>query len=328
MSASGAELRGEVNPEGLQVSRCEFEWGTSTAYGESEPCEQKKSAIGSGTEPVPVSARITGLSSGTEYHWRLSVGDKDGEAFEPGHTFVYEISGSQLPDHRAYEMVTPPAKDGASIGDVFGDAQTSIAASGSRVITSSIQCFAGAESCTGLRGNTTGEPFLFTRTPTGWATTPLAPPAARFSENSELVFSAEDTSALFSTPSGPAGEEELYTREPTGTFTDIGPLNPPAVTGTKGLIAFTATGDLSHVLWEAEAPQLWPFDMTERRPLVISLYEYLATGNHEPFLVAVQGAQHSTSLISTCGAKLGMGTARTTSMRSPRMVALSTSPFV
>jgi hypothetical protein len=69
VTASTAVLRGAVNPDGIAVSQCEFEWGTEPGvYPHTVAC----SALpGSGTEPVAVSAEITGLTPNTAYRYRL-----------------------------------------------------------------------------------------------------------------------------------------------------------------------------------------------------------------------------------------------------------------
>ncbi len=118
VTGSGAELTATVNPEGLPVSHCAFEYGTSTAYGRSVRCGQSLEQIGYGTEPVPVSAQVAGLAPSTAYYWRLSVRDENGEAYEPGHAFNALTGGEGLPDNRSYELVTPPFKNGALLGDV------------------------------------------------------------------------------------------------------------------------------------------------------------------------------------------------------------------
>jgi hypothetical protein len=324
LTEGGAELRANVNPEGLQVSRCVFEYGTSTAYGAREPCEQRKSAIGSGTVFVPVSAQISGLAPNTTYYWRLRVEDVDGEAFEPGHTFSYPTTSAGaggLPDGRAYEMVTPPFKNGALVGGqvIFGNA-TDVSEDGSRVIAKSIQCFGDSQSCTALRGEKLGEPFEFTRTARGWVTSALAPPASEFSENSPWRFDAEEGSALFSAPTGVEGEEEWYARSPQGVFSDLGPAVPPgsdlslkSVIATRGQ---AATTDLSHLVFESEYEgpgSFWPFDHTEMSTADSSksLYEYTSgTGDKQPFLVGVTGGYEegkNYNLISDCGTLLGAG---------------------
>jgi hypothetical protein len=71
----GAKLEGVVDPGGEEVTSCEFEYGTSTAYGHTVACS---SAPGSGSSPVPVTAEVTGLESETIYHYRLVAGNANG----------------------------------------------------------------------------------------------------------------------------------------------------------------------------------------------------------------------------------------------------------
>ncbi len=75
-------LNGSVNPAGLEVTSCEFEYGTSTSYGQSVPCEQ---TVGGGTGPVAVTAKLSGLQPDTTYHYRLNAANADGgNAYEAG----------------------------------------------------------------------------------------------------------------------------------------------------------------------------------------------------------------------------------------------------
>lgn len=62
-------LNGIVSPEEREVTSCVFEYGTTTAYGQSVPCSP--ASLGSGKTPVPVSAHLEGLVPETEYHYRL-----------------------------------------------------------------------------------------------------------------------------------------------------------------------------------------------------------------------------------------------------------------
>ena len=65
---TSATLNATVNPNGSQVTECTFEYGTSTAYGETASCS---SLPGSGTSAVAVSAPIPGLSASITYHFRI-----------------------------------------------------------------------------------------------------------------------------------------------------------------------------------------------------------------------------------------------------------------
>jgi NHL repeat len=303
VTATGAELRATVNPEGVQVTRCAFEYGTSTEYGQLAKCEPAATQVGAGTEPVQVTVKITGLSPDTTYHWRLQARNANGEAISPDHTFVYDTTGAQLPDGRAYEMVTPPNKNGAAIGDCFICAVSHISRDGSRVIVLSIQCFAESPSCTGDRQNE-GEPYEFTRTLTGWVTTPLAPPATQSAANTAWKVGADEGVALFSMSTGPAGEDEWFARSPAGTFVALGPSDPPGTIGIGDIFHVfpLSTRDLSHLVWEGESP-FWPFDHTKNR----SLYEYVGAHNEKPFLVGVKGSRGSNELISECETFQGSG---------------------
>lgn len=68
---SSASLTGHVNPEGAPIERCYFEYGSSTNYGTTVPCQQSPGEIGTGFQPVEVRADLTGLLGGAVYHYRL-----------------------------------------------------------------------------------------------------------------------------------------------------------------------------------------------------------------------------------------------------------------
>ena len=88
LSATSVTLEGSVNPEGANVSSCEFEYGTTTAYGQIAECEPPAGSLGEGTEPKLVSARLSGLPSGTTYHYRLVASDAIGTNRGSDHLFT------------------------------------------------------------------------------------------------------------------------------------------------------------------------------------------------------------------------------------------------
>src|SRR6202020_2110291 len=75
-------------------------------------------------------------------------------------------------------LVPPPQKDGADVGLYLNSSlNPQVAEDGARVLTVSVQCFAGSGSCVPSNG-TQGLPFEFARTSSGWVTHPPAPPTA------------------------------------------------------------------------------------------------------------------------------------------------------
>jgi hypothetical protein len=70
-----ASLHATVNPNGGAVSECKFEYGTTKSYGKSASCTPSP---GSGSSPVEVSAALTGLTSNTTYHFRISATNAGG----------------------------------------------------------------------------------------------------------------------------------------------------------------------------------------------------------------------------------------------------------
>ena len=75
LTASLATVNATVNPNGGEVTKCEFEYGPTPSYGQSVPCT---TAPGAGTSPVAVSASLTGLSGSTSYHFRISATNSAG----------------------------------------------------------------------------------------------------------------------------------------------------------------------------------------------------------------------------------------------------------
>ncbi len=303
VSATSADLTAQIDPKGADT-HYRFEYGTSTAYGTDVPVPDGD--LGAGGADVSVSQGLTGLSANTEYHWRVVASNANGTVESPDHAFVYDTGGGGLPDGRAYEMVTPPAKNAALIAAAFEGDPPQFAEDGSRFVSMSIQCFASSGSCNAARQKE-GEPYAFTRTPSGWVTTPLAPAASRFAENTPFAFSANTGLALFSVPTPPAGEDDWYLRELDGSFVDIGPATSPSL-GVHG-VEYTGSGvdletsDFSHVVYEASP--VWP--SLDGGSNASSVYEYVGTGNAQPVLVGVSGGSGSTSLISRCGTHVHYG---------------------
>lgn len=111
VTETSAVLNGSINPAGLQTTYY-FEYGTNTSYGSRIPVGIEGVA-GGGRDPKLFSRTITGLTAGTTYHFHLVATNSAGTAEGDDHTFTTVAAGA-IPT-RAYEQVTPPDKNGASI---------------------------------------------------------------------------------------------------------------------------------------------------------------------------------------------------------------------
>jgi hypothetical protein len=76
IGSTQATLNGTVNPEGSEATYW-FEYGTTEAYGTKTPLTP--ASVGAGTKNVAVSQTPTGLSKGTEYHFRVVATSEAGE---------------------------------------------------------------------------------------------------------------------------------------------------------------------------------------------------------------------------------------------------------
>lgn len=180
VGASGAELHGKVNPKGVAVASCRFEFGTSPAYGQAVPCEP--ASLGTGKLNVPVSAAIESLEPSTTYHFRVVASSVNGATQGADRTFTTSsapgcpnadrrreqgILAIQLPDCMALEHVSPPKKFGQRAAVV------SISANAERVSFKSLSALAETP---GNNNAVSGDTYVATRTDDGWITQPTSPP--------------------------------------------------------------------------------------------------------------------------------------------------------
>jgi uncharacterized repeat protein (TIGR01451 family) len=222
----------------------------------------------------------------------------------PNETVRTETNSGRLPDCRAYEMVTPPYKEGATVGQL--DDMLGLAPDGEHMIGTSMGVFAGSE--TGALGGGSrlwGAAYEFSRTPAGWVPAPLGAPESMFRSRGMYDASADLSATLWGLAqlNQPEGVSDLYVERPRGRFTEVGPPTPPGVTNANEYTYLGASADLSHVLFSTEPGYRWSFDST--LGTASTLYEYVGTGGSQPSLVGVKGGAGSTELVSQCGTLLG-----------------------
>ena len=110
LTGTSVTLNGSVNPEGIALSGCHFDYVTEAAFaatgfadlssGGSAACN----TLPSGSSYQPVSAAISGLTPGVRYRYRIAVQTPSGLAGYPGGAFAtpappqVETTGSPVPE--------------------------------------------------------------------------------------------------------------------------------------------------------------------------------------------------------------------------------------
>jgi hypothetical protein len=88
VSQVSALLHSRVDPNGEALSSCEFEYGTTTSYGSTVPCEPEPSAIKRPFVGSFVRGQAAGLSEGATYHYRVLATNPQGTTDGPDQTFT------------------------------------------------------------------------------------------------------------------------------------------------------------------------------------------------------------------------------------------------
>jgi hypothetical protein len=229
-----------------------------------------------------------------------------------------------LPDCRAYELVTPTAKNGGAIlvdtenglgadGELFGAGLGGgVSPDGESVRLVSGDAFAGAES------NPGAVPFALyvaRRGVAGWGTVSLDPPASRFM--STPTSGHEDPSTLdgrvvlaLRGASQPENSLGLYLLGPSGgpapmefgpVLPETAPAGSPSILG-EGVVPVGVSADGSHTIFylDSAAAAHWPFEPAIARNGYGQLLEYVGMGNHEPLPV---GIDDGGELVNGCPAQ-------------------------
>lgn len=246
---TSATLEAKINPSGF-ATNYRFEWGPTTAYGNSVPAEFEP-FVGSGEVPVRVSAKISGLSAATTYHFRVVATNSVDVTQSPDRT-LETLNSCGLFEGRCFELVSPRdagpvARPGRSAGEAELNFQ---AASQAGALAYVVE--------TGFPGATKGAEILYkgTRDSGGWGSTQLSPPFVARDETSEASSASsrtlglsDDLSCDIFESSQPltddastrlvieAGGANLYRHNPDGSYTAItklAPENPGAGDGVVG----------------------------------------------------------------------------------------------
>jgi hypothetical protein len=286
VTTTTATLGAQINPKGSET-RYAFQYLTKAEYEANEPSDRFAGAteaplggasLGSGQEALSAAASLVGLQPDTAYRFRVIATshcdpEKAEEACEDAgeaqafHT--YPVEAPELPDDRAWELVSPVQKQG---GEVI-PANPGFGSCGNECKPASLgqEGFPMQSSPDGEAVVYEGYPFSVTegaaifnqylarRTPTGWQTTILSPRLhgiggykAFDAELNQGVLYQRDPPTL--NPQAPEGYGNLYLQE-TANPQALSPLlgfEPP--NRSAGSLLFTyagASADSSRHFFEA-----------------------------------------------------------------------------
>jgi len=367
ITAGEATLHATIHPENEPAATYRFEYGPTAAYGTTVPAGEGHV----GSLPSQVSQAITGLTPDTTYHFRVvasnGVGSPKTTADQTFTTYssipVLSVCPNeqdrkesdvnpetgvpfslQLPECRAYEMVSPPLKNGAPLTDrgftaIASDSTVArVGLEGSTVLIDSVGIWpSGVEQPANndLLAAIGSEAVRYkvTRGESGWGFKSEVPPAsdvrvyipfivsngADMSPNgiwSGAGFAPTESTITESIVDGNS-KGNLYLLEPDGALAEVGPSVPlsdrgATVEGRGSVEPGGASADLSRMLFSVPTFR-WPFDQTEISPgsrsgyIIESLYEYIGTGHTGvgSDVPTLVGVDNVGTLISQCGTESG-----------------------
>jgi hypothetical protein len=274
VAATSATFSAELDPLGVAASwRIEYA-GEAAKLGTSAAAIAGEGTLAAGSEPVAVSAHVqTGLSAATSSHYRVVAEDeREGVPYTvegPDETFMTQGEGETLgvgglPDHRTWELVSPPARHGAPIKPIGEYAPVQAAAGGGAIAYATVGAIeAAAEGNRALEAST----VISTHGAAGWSSRDLATANENVTEgykvgygNEYRLFSPDLSTALVEPqgttplpPLSPTAEQTLYVRQGDGSFEALvttANVEPGAHFG--GALTFLgATPDLAHVVFES-----------------------------------------------------------------------------
>jgi len=263
-----ATLHTLINPLGHDT-RFYFQYGTERCAANPGACidapESPGQDIGAGSEDVAGEVKLSGLTPGTTYYYRVLGSNSLGltKGAEQTFTTLREGGSSPLPDHRAWEMVTPPDKGGAPVEALTREGGLILASEQGSSLAYVVDGALGEE----IQGNRSPEmqEVIATRSPSGWVSRDIATPSSKAKgvapgNPSEYQFFSPDLATALVDPFGKAAEPPLvpgvtqatlYLRDDaTGTFAPlVSEANTAPGTRFNGEVGFvTATADLSHAV--------------------------------------------------------------------------------
>ena len=280
LTPTSARLSAQLDPTGADTHYY-FQYGTVDCVESPASCTDAPAPpgtdAGAGFSDQSASVELQGLEPSTTYYYRIIAANEHGEA-QGSESFgsITTLPSAQglLADQRAWELVSPPEKDGSSIEPLRNEGGLIQASEDG----SSITYVANSPIVPEPEGNRAPYPTqaLATRSPSGWSSQQIVTPRTKgegfipgeapeyryFSADLSLSLVQPDNQALVEPLEQPplapeASEKTMYLRDSaTGEYLPlVTASNDTAGSKFGQKLEFAgATADLSHVVFSSEVP--------------------------------------------------------------------------
>lgn len=300
VGSESATLNAQIEDHETEASY-RFEYGTGDCA--SNPCTSiptSNAVVEASSGPVSVSQQLRYLEPGVTYHYRIVATNTAGDEASSDHTFhPFALTGNfELPDGRAWELVSPTDKNGGGVASVV--TRIRAAASGNSVAYVSLAAFGDAQ---GL-GTTAEYESVRDGAPgtSGWSTHSIMPKLEPTGQNAFFTlgrpiytgeFSRDLTTGVLETSTNLSGDPNL---ENTANLYLRGNLETPGTGSYQTLSACSictkplvysrnprlvgASADFEHIAFEAwarltsDAPNEPESCLTEGEECAPLLYEW------------------------------------------------------
>jgi hypothetical protein len=276
VSADGAELRAQINPDFADTTY-RFQYGTTSSYGAEVPVPAVDIGSGGGLAGVQnVAVHLQNLLPSTTYHYRVVAVSSFGVVEGSGAVFTTQPAGGSfvLPDGRVWEMVSPVDKNNSTITGIDG----LLGGTGGGMLQAEEGGNSIAYASQGAFEKPAGAPvmvqYLATRGTSNWSTVNITPPMR--AETSPVpgaggpykAFSSDLSTGLFlnsvfipvinpplSEEALPGYQNYLLRDNHTGVFqAAVTKANPPSEPASAFNLEFQgASPDLSHIIISTRA---------------------------------------------------------------------------
>jgi hypothetical protein len=322
VTSNAALLEAEINPEG-EATTYHFEYGLADCS--SNPCTSAPAPdnnVGSGSSAVKVTHEVEGLAPATTYHFRVVATNGSGPSAGPDRTFTTYAAlapntncpnqafrsgpAANLPDCRAYEMVSPLDKNGGDITTVDPTIGTPRRSYNQSSLDGDKLTFSAGTSFAGSLSSRNVNQYIASRGASGWTTQGIdAPLGTSISPGSELftyetwrnpfrLFTPDLSTAWFNdqnktplTPDAGEGVPNLYRRNSDGTYQALTAVTAENVSNTFAIGAYDPepgghSADFSHIAFSA------PGKLTPDAAAVDDLRQAYVYADGELHLVSVR----------------------------------------